>query len=806
MIALRNQIRENKKQIALALFSFAFLSGAYCQNAITDALKGSLDQYTQAHLQEKIFVHTDKSFYLAGEILWFKIYAVEGSTNKPLDLSKVAYLEIVNSEQKPVLQAKISLNKGKGYGSLFLPISINSGNYLLRTYTSWMKNFNPDGYFQKKLTIVNSLKQLSMQARESDGAYDIQFFPEGGNLVTGIPSKVGFRVVDRNGKGVDFSGAITDQNNDTAALFHPQIFGLGHFNFTPLADKKYKALLRFGTSNIVVSDIPSVYPQGYVMNLERLPGTDKLRITVSTNLNISGGVLYLLVHTRQVVKEAQIGGINSGKVIFEMDKSKLGEGISQFTIFDVNRQPLCERIYFERPLKSLHIDGSPSQTEYGQRKKVTLNIHTQESTGNSQPADLSLSVFRLDSLQNGDPEDINSYFWLSSDLRGNVESPDYYLKNQGPEVEEAIDNLMLTQGWRRFKWDEILKDTSHTFEFIPEYEGQIITGKITDKISGSAVENVLTYLSVPGTRYRLGCSFSDKKGQVQFNMKDVYGASELVIQTDNRKDSNYRMDVLSPFSEKFSPNPIPAFELSENLKNDIQFHSISTQVQNVYLNDRLQQFYSPEMRDSTAFYGQPDKKYFLDDYTRFQTMEEVMREYVANVTIRKHGDRYNLSVIDEPNHVFFEDDPLIMLDGVPVFDATKIITFDPLKIKKIEVMSRECFLGPMIASGIVSYSTYQGDLSTFQLDPGSLVVEYEGLQLQREFYAPVYETDQQVKSRLPDFRDLLFWSPNLHSDNNGNAQVSFYTSDRPGKYAVVVQGLTEKGFAGSQSFSFDVTQ
>ena len=106
---------------------------------------------------------------------------------------------------------------------------------------------------------------------------------------------------------------------------------------------------------------------------------------------------------------------------------------------------------------------------------------------------------------------------------------------------------MLTQGWRRFKWDEILKDTSHLFEFIPEYEGQIITGKITDKISGSAVENVLTYLSVPGTRYRLGCSLSDKKGQVQFNMKDVYGASELVIQTDNRKDSNYRMDVLSPF-------------------------------------------------------------------------------------------------------------------------------------------------------------------------------------------------------------------------------------------------------------------
>ena len=161
-------------------------------------------------------------------------------------------------------------------------------------------------------------------------------------------------------------------------------------------------------------------------------------------------------------------------------------------------------------------------------------------------------------------------------------------------------------------------------------------------------------------------------------------------------------------------------------------------------------------------------------------------------------------MLNDPYRQFFEDDPLILIDGVPVFDASKIIGMDPLKVKKIEVVNRKYFLGGLTASGILSYSTYNGDLEGYQLDPGALVLEYEGLQLQREFYSPVYETTAQQNSRVPDFRDLLYWSPQIRPDDFGKSHIRFYTSDRLGKYLVFIQGINANGRSGLQKKIIEV--
>jgi hypothetical protein len=161
-------------------------------------------------------------------------------------------------------------------------------------------------------------------------------------------------------------------------------------------------------------------------------------------------------------------------------------------------------------------------------------------------------------------------------------------------------------------------------------------------------------------------------------------------------------------------------------------------------------------------------------------------------------------VLNYPYRLFFEDDPLVLFDGVPVSDMNKIIAFDPLKIKKIELMNRKYFLGPYAADGIISYTTYNGDLAGFQFDPNVLILKYDGLQLQREFYSPVYETQEQVRSREPDFRNLLFWSPEVNTNESGKKQISFYTSDVKGKYVVVVEGITADGKAGVKTATFTV--
>ncbi len=166
--------KQNRKiGLILTVFLLFVFSAGFCQTEGLNNIKSAFEKYSSKFLHEKVFVHTDKSFYTAGEIVWFKLYTVEASFHKPSGLSKIAYLEIINNDLKPVLQAKISLNEGIGNGSLFIPLWFNSGAYKIRAYTNWMKNFSPDYYFEKDLTIVNTLKKLGPARENDDRKYDV---------------------------------------------------------------------------------------------------------------------------------------------------------------------------------------------------------------------------------------------------------------------------------------------------------------------------------------------------------------------------------------------------------------------------------------------------------------------------------------------------------------------------------------------------------------------------------------------------------------------------------------------------------
>ena len=796
-----------QKKVLLLCFSLPVFSAGFSQTELLNTIKTNFERYNSHWLQEKIFVHTDKSFYTAGEIVWFKIYNVEGSFHKPVDISKIAYVEILNKDLKPVLQAKISLKDGIGNGSLLLPLSFNSGPYKIRAYTNWMKNFSPDYYFEKDFTVVNTLKKLSSAVPDGAQKYDIRFFPEGGNLVDGIESKVAFRVTDEHGKGVDCTGSVVDQHNNSIANFSSQQFGIGHFLFTPSIGSNYKAVIKLNGNNAVIADMPEVFDHGYTLRLEDRDSSH-VSVVIRKKGDSENEPVYLLVHTRQQIKSAEMLFLQNGNAGFIINKNDLGDGVSHFTLFNSHKQPLCERLYFKRPAAQLVISANADQDEYTLRKKVYVNILAHDEKNSPVNADMSMAVFLEDSLQsvNGE-DDIFSYLWLSSDLKGHIESPRYYFSKSSAQTDEALDNLMLTQGWRRFKWKDVMNQQPASFEFLPEYEGHIITGKITDKKSGLPVENITTYLTVPGEQFQLGGSVSNKMGKIQFDIKNFYSAAEVIVQSDNQKDSSCRIDIYTPFSDKFSDSKFPAFQISKNNEDVLVSHSISTQAQNAYRSDNLQKFLAPPgTLDTTAFYGQPDTRYFLDDYTRFTTMEEVMREYVANILVKKQKGKFHINMMDNPWHNFFKDDPLVLLDGLPVFDITKMIEFDPLKVKKVELVNRQYFLGPINADGIISYTTYKGDLAGFQLDPNAVILEYDGLQLQREFYSPVYDTPKETASRMPDLRNVLYWSPDVKTNQDGKKQIKFFTSDMPGKYILCIQGTTSDGKCGSQIVKFDGTK
>jgi hypothetical protein len=764
---------------------------------VLQEVQNSFNLYKQNALQEKIFVHTDKTTYLPGEIIWFKIYCVDGNDHKPLNLSKVVYVEVLDNNQNAIIQAKVPLKKGVGNGSLYVPVSVNNGNYKLRAYTNWMKNFSPDFYFEKMITLINPLKTPDA-TREIAASYDVQFFPEGGNLVGGLASKVAFKAVGQNGKGVAVKGSIIDQKNDTVARFKSFKFGMGSFSFTPSANSTYKAVMVVDNNKSATKDLPVVNAQGYVMNL-----TDNGSGQLDLNLNSTesdAGNIYLIAHTRQVIKVAESAIMANGKAHFIINKSILGDGISHLTIFNNSKQPVCERLYFKRPAQQLFIDASADQQQYNLRKKVNINVLAKDKSGQALDAEMSMTVYRVDSLQKIDNTDIFNYLWLSSELKGAIESPDYYLKNANAETDEAIDNLMLTQGWRRFQWNEVLANKTAEFNYLPEYYGHIINAKIVNSETGIPAKNITTYLGIPGKRVQLYTAVSDSSGHLAYYTKDFYGPNEVIAQTNQLVDSIYRIDIASPFSEQFSKTTFPKFNFSKGTFTALKAHSLGIQVLNIYSGNSLKRFYEPVI-DSSAFYGKPFATYKLDDFVRFTTMEEDLREYVKEDNIIKTKGNFHIKVLSDRGFLD-AGDPLVLVDGIPVFNTNKIFTIDPLKVRKLEVMPNIYYYGPVSEGGIFSFTTYKGDLGGVELDPRSVVMDYEGMQLRREFYSPVYDTPEQVASRIPDFRNLLYWTPSVNP--NGKGAISFFTSDQPGKYVGVVQGLTANGDAGSQSFTFEV--
>lgn len=765
----------------------------------TDSLVIKFKQYREVSMQEKVFAHLDQDFYLTGEILWFRVFSVDGTTHQVKSTSKVAFIEILDRNNIAVVQSKVALDENGGQGSLFLPATMASGNYLVRVYTQWMRNFPSDYYFQKQITVVNPFTRMDFSAPKVTPKITVEFFPEGGQMVAGLVSRVGFKASRSNGEMVDGEGIILRNDSDTVASFRAHRFGLGSFDLLATADDVYKAVFKDLEGNITTHPFPKAIADGYSMQVsDSIPGQLIVRVRYRGS-NQSLKYAYLFVHARQSIVSSEVKPIHPAEAVYTIDKNRLPAGISHFTVFDTEQRPVCERLYFKAPDDPLAIKVGADQPAYTTRKKVSLDLST-SSKGKNIPANVSLAVYRIDSLSGATRDDILSYLYLQSDLAGRIESPGFYFSDDAG-VAEAADNLMLTHGWRKFKWNNILS-RKNNLPFIPEVRSHVITGKVSTA-EGTPVPGVLSYLSSPGKLVNIYGGRSNQNGLVHFEIRDFWGARQLIFQTNTAQDSTYVLSLNNPYDESTSSYGVRPFSLSPEVEKHLSSRSLSMQVQDIYFRDTYDKILSVK-NDSTAFFGQPDETYNLDDYTRFPVMEEVMREYVPGVLVRKRRDGFHFMVVDKVNQGILGGDPLVILDGMPVFDTDKIISFDPLKIRKLEVVARKYYLGPLLLNGIVSYSTYQGDLAGFPLDPRSVSINYEGLQLQREFYSPSYETQKERNHRMPDQRTLLHWEPLIKTDVNGKATLEFYTSDATGEFMVIANGLASNGVAGSGEFKFIV--
>ncbi|WP_157278599.1 hypothetical protein [Olivibacter sitiensis] len=761
------------------------------KKALTQSLAAVEDgQYKYDSLYEKMYVHTDKEFYMPGEILWFKVYVVDGRTMEPLGLNSVAYIDLLNDENKSVLQAKIDLGKTVRNGSLYIPNQLPSGIYRMVGYTNSMKNYGDETLFLKAIEIVNPYISGENLLSENLAVKNaLQLFPESGILLDNIASRLAYKLSGIN-SNERFEIVVLEGDGTEVYREVSNAQGMGSLPILPKSDKKYKVRAILSDKSIVEAQFPKIYDNGYLFNVIR-DDQGGWNIAISASKQHIGEAIRLSAKNRY--QSAHSVGLilnGEGKASTHIAYESLPVGVNVLTLTDEMGEPLAERLLFKYPDNELDIVTKLDAEMADKRSLINMDLQSLVN-GQQVESDLSVSVYKVDALQNLPRQNIHSYLWLQSEVKGYIENSAYYFSDkENEQVQRDLDVLLLTQGWRR-----ITSRATDKEKFLTEIAYHHVRIRYTDRDSRRPFTGENVFLSVLGKTPKIYTATTDSAGIATFLAKNIFGESQMATQLAGNKESN--IELLSSFITDYELNKQQLFFRGYlDLKDALLNHSINVQAENAFHQARRAQFLSARL-DNFPFYGKADVRYQLDDYTRFVVMEEVLREYVKEVNVRRSNSRYGLRVFDGPRGYYLSNDPLILLDGVPILDADEIMRYDPLKVKSIDVVTGRYVYGPFIYDGIVTFNTYEGLLKGFALNPTVTLIDYEGLQREREFYVPTYETPEQRQSRLPDRRNVLFWEPNITMDSSGKVSLTITTSDLKGDYVIVIEGMDKQGHIGS---------
>ncbi len=709
---------------------------------------------------ESVYVHTDKETYLSGEILWFKMYVLESKSFKISKLSKLGHLRLVDSEGQEVYKTVVDLDEEKG-GSFYIPATIGEGDYGIEASTS-VSSAAGQSYF-KKIRVINPFKAPKEQADAKSANGKLLLFPEGGYLVKGLTSKIAFKTTDNEGHGISSVISLLDDEGSLINEIKSNQFGMGSFVLKP-NERVDKVQAVFSGGEKVEASLPKALEEGYVLSVEAV--AQGYNVKVSCNKDTFGTPQLQILGNRIDKKLLTLKQNTASEAEVFIAKEDLEAGVSVITLMLDDGSPFAERLIFKAPSEAeVHI--KLAQKTYGSRQEVVSDF-----LGLDKGGTYSLAVRKVDGIQSESEGNIVSNLLLSKELKGTIENPGYFVsKANNEKVREDLEYLLLTQGWRKIILPE------HPVS--PETRFHKIKVLYTSRIDGSPIKDSDVMLNVSGKVPAMYVSKTDNQGVAIFSVKNLFGSVQLATFQLNKKPCNVELLTEStPVVDNLS-SVIDYAAISQDLFDSYAF---KVQTENIFYGKELVATI-PVFTDSLAFYGSAETTYRLDDYTRFPLMEEVLREYIKEVNVRKRSGEYYFRALDYRRNSFFTDDPLILLDGVRIFSADQLINYDPLRVEKISVVSSKYFVGKESFGGIVDMKSYTGALPDFKLDPAITVFSYEGVQAQREYYTP------SADSRKPDLRTVLYWNPNVGKSTN----IRFMTSDMAGDYLLDLQGIDSKG-------------
>ena len=554
------------------------------------------DSINEKNFYEELYVITDRSIYISGEEVWFKVYKMNGINHSPSDISKVVYIELLDKNNFPVIQIKLK-SDGKSGSSVFnLPDNISSGNYLLRAYTNWMKNYPVDLFFYKEITVINPFEKI-------------------------------------------------------------------------------------------------------------------------TNLNLPS------------VSQPQKAAIKE-----DQNQSPINDNNDQFKI----------KLTIEKP-------------EYSRRENVRIGIYASDKAGNPVEADLTVSVVKESIL-------------FSAGENG--------FKGSG----------------KKYSLAGIVPLNTDDPMYIPELEEHIISGVIRSKGTGEPLKKIDLSLSFVGKTAQNQFGRTDNNGEFYFLIKQS-GQNDIVIQPLSPDITGYYVELNQPFSDTFSSLRATPLIIDSSKIEAINNAVISMQVYNIY--KPFRQISAGTLKaNSPDFFGKPENTIKMSDYIELTSVREVVKEIIPNVyTLRQNG-KYDFKLINKYRGQPFENKPLVLVDGVPVYDFEKVLNINSKEIEKADIINTRYFFSENVFDGIISFITVKGDLSALQFDNSLFRQVYEGCQTKVNFYLPDYSEDSVRDSHIPDFRNTLFWNPEVNTNKDGTTESLFYTSDEPAEYTITVEGITPEGIRG----------
>ncbi|WP_428660126.1 TonB-dependent receptor plug domain-containing protein [Runella sp.] len=814
----RNSLLSFLAAFALFLTAFRF------EDSWLDKIVAKFEAYQQHAPQEKAYLHLDRPYYSAGETIWFKAYLINSGSHTADSVSKVLYVDLVDKATgKVVLLKKIEMKGGLGAGDLALKDSLKAGDYMVRAYTNWMRNFSEDFFFHRDLLIFRTDTQpIGFPSNADD--IDVQFMPEGGQLVMGLEGRVAFKATNILGKGADITGAVLNQANDTLVGFSTLKFGMGYFSITPEAGQNYRIEIRKPNGGYAKYSFPEPLPQGAVMMVDNVSSKENARVIIKHNLTVAPtSEMALIAQTRGEVVYAAKTSMNRRMSLFNIPKNTLPEGITQLTLFDEKSRPVCERLIFTNKNRPLSVQIQSDKPTYKIREKVELELTAKDAAGNPVSGNFSLAATDAGQVLEKDPYGVNilSYALLTSDLKGAVEQPSYYFDVNNPNNVRDLEVLMMTQGWRRFVWKNVLEDSLAVHRHFIE-EGISFTGKVVrgNKKQSGVVK--LTFMLQSAGKDSLRSVFMGETAEtgefaaLNLNLRDT---TNLLIQAVSERGNRNFTIVLDPFKPAtvtltkvpFNSIQFDINELAQYLKRADDYLRIERKIresrekmlQEVVIKAKKS---DPQKEDSRrAMYGTPDASIKLDfmNSAGAQSIFDILQGRVAGVTVSGTGMNRTVQIRGAANFSGVVE-PLFVLDGMPV-DKSTIMNIPPTDVEAIDVLkgASAAIYGSRGGGGVIAILTKRGNTNyDWSKDtapvPGTLVTKLLGYGPVREFYSPQY--DKQAPEHVrPDYRPTVFWAPLIQTDKDGKAKVSFFTSDAQTTVHFRVEGMTPNGLFGAST-------